>query len=1034
MGKHENRIRKSRFTAENTQGAAENFNNLLKKPIVLSHAIAETTEDDRRRAMLNWEEFIEHRKPDAVLRDNVWEWMAGDNLKEQGEAMALCKNYLTFLVRTSEQTRPVWGPEETREERTLTTVSAVNTCWKSLVAAAQMQLNKKAASTGRVFVLARRQGPAGAQDTGPATMVTEWIKTDLKDDFGLTPDSEYEKVGARCEDIERLLRTLWERADDIPMSPRNRVAVHIYIIILYVSGCRPGMLETIRWRHFKLFLTMDKSEADIRRLHADLTLYFNKLRRRVVVRSDDDHFSFPVTLMPTLLLDLTHLIAALALLEGAFEAGFSSVEDMLNRPTVDDKTSTPLRWKQEFLDRRICDMKCDAFRIYFKRLCIVSGLQNPPRPYFLRVGAGANFEASGMPMSTKLRLLSHTFKVDVQSYQAQRISQDLQGAAFGELAGDNEALFKYLSHGWDNFDPDAPCYMTEAQRLEMEARMDTAELRETLLALRSGGGQQKEIQKASQKLRSHRKRLEELAILHRRGIYFEEKQRSRQAGLQGPQLKTEPEYCPGKRVHDALDISSLMEAWAVGTNYDAWAEMRAIRAMNWLMHYLSGSLSAISLPSRSPSPEDQAAREGGPTALQLPAGKRSMCLICGKKYARRVEMTRHAMKHKAALFRPYPCPLCGETTNSPSEFSNHVERRHGREHAPNFPSGLSPTAPPEQPKAPPGGAQAANQIICTFCLCDLKPKSFLHHFHMHHRGAVTSHVGTVACAVCPGESELDLRSWVAHQTDRHGLFPTAQCPFCDHLFTARGIGLHIRKAHFDGGSGGGLSCPLCPRAGGTAPLITDHAAWLVHLQAAAHDIDQATAMSAGAPQLRAGAKRKAEDDGPHVPGYAAPQVQAPPPKVRRLDAEGAACGPTPPGTAPLSPVPALDLSLIDPAILGARLSSAIFEDDEQRSSYGLSPQSLGGSTVCTTPSLDCASPVGTPEPVCASPAEAPESVCASAVPPPCIDMDDSFSTPSSSPSEEEEIVLDTIYVASTPAPPVERPKRRSQRRTRGRLT
>lgn len=103
-------------------------------------------------------------------------------------------------------------------------------------------------------------------------------------------------------------------------------------------------------------------------------------------------FSFPVTLMPTLLLDLTHLIAALALLEGAFEAGFSSVEDMLNRPTVDDKTSTPLRWKQEFLDQRICDMKCDAFRIYFKRLCIVSGLQNPPRPYFLRVGAGANFE------------------------------------------------------------------------------------------------------------------------------------------------------------------------------------------------------------------------------------------------------------------------------------------------------------------------------------------------------------------------------------------------------------------------------------------------------------------------------------------------------------------------------------------------------------------------------------------------------------------------------------------------------------------
>lgn len=241
----------------------------------------------------------------------MWEWLAGDNLKEQEKAMALCKNYLTFLVSASKQRKVIWGPEEGREERTLTTISSVNTCWKNLVAAAQMQLNEKAASTGRIFVLARRQGPAGAQDTGPATMVTEvslvriharvrrdsrtaqltpaqWIKTDLRGMFGLTPDSEYEKTGARCEDIERLLRALWERADDIPMPFHNRVAVHMYVLILYVSGCRPGMLETIKWRDFKLYLIMDPSEPGRRRLFASLTLYFNKLRRRVVVRSEDD--------------------------------------------------------------------------------------------------------------------------------------------------------------------------------------------------------------------------------------------------------------------------------------------------------------------------------------------------------------------------------------------------------------------------------------------------------------------------------------------------------------------------------------------------------------------------------------------------------------------------------------------------------------------------------------------------------------------------------------------------------------------------
>lgn len=103
-------------------------------------------------------------------------------------------------------------------------------------------------------------------------------------------------------------------------------------------------------------------------------------------------FTYPITLMPTLLLDLTHLLAAKALQEDAFEAGYSSVEDMLNRPEVDDKSATHLRWKEELMGQRFCKMNCDIFRGHFKRLCIVSGLQDPPRPYFMRVGAGANFE------------------------------------------------------------------------------------------------------------------------------------------------------------------------------------------------------------------------------------------------------------------------------------------------------------------------------------------------------------------------------------------------------------------------------------------------------------------------------------------------------------------------------------------------------------------------------------------------------------------------------------------------------------------
>lgn len=61
-----------------------------------------------------------------------------------------------------------------------------------------------------------------------------------------------------------------------------------------------------------------------------------------------------------------------------------------------------------------------------------------------------------MPSSLKCRILSHTEKVHNQSYQSIRIRQDMQGAAFGDLAGDNEQLFRHLDHAWKGFDPAAP--------------------------------------------------------------------------------------------------------------------------------------------------------------------------------------------------------------------------------------------------------------------------------------------------------------------------------------------------------------------------------------------------------------------------------------------------------------------------------------------------------------------------------------------------------------------------------------------------
>lgn len=146
----------------------------------------------------------------------------------------------------------------------------------------------------------------------------------------------------------------------------------------------------------------------------------------------------------------------------------------------------------------------------------------------------------------------------------------MQGAAFGDLAGDNEQLFRHLDHAWKGFDPAAPIYMTKAQEREMESRRDTTALRQRISVLAKAKASSTEIASLSNRLTFHRKRLEELAIMARRENYFKNKARSRQLGLQdsrpasgerGPeelQDDQEEEHYTGTFSHTELDIDALI--------------------------------------------------------------------------------------------------------------------------------------------------------------------------------------------------------------------------------------------------------------------------------------------------------------------------------------------------------------------------------------------------------------------------------------------------------------------------------------------
>lgn len=117
-----------------------------------------------------------------------------------------------------------------------------------------------------------------------------------------------------------------------------------------------------------------------------------------------------------------------------------------------------------------------------------------------------------------------------------------------------------------------------------------------------------------------------------------------------------------------------------------------------------------------------------------------MCLVCGRTFQRRSDMIKHAHCHTAQLSRDLPCPQYGHITSSPSEFSNHVERAHGKQYAPNF-----TTVPKSNPDIP-----------CGICLRDVGVGRILGYFNSKHAGYPHISRKSLICAACPDKSELDI--------------------------------------------------------------------------------------------------------------------------------------------------------------------------------------------------------------------------------------------------------------------------------------
>lgn len=632
------------------------------------------------------------------------------------------------------------------------------------------------------------------------------------------------------------------------------------------------------------------------------------------------------------------------------------------------------------------------------------------------------------------QILSHTEKVHNQKYQSLRTRHDVQGAAFGNLAGDSQQLFQYLGHAWKDFDTDAPVYMTKAQEVEIENRQDTTKLKQEITDLKEAGVSKAGLRPVEERLAQHKRRLEDLAILARREAYFTEKAKYSQLGTPPPKGKPEEEVRWRAR-HAELDLDRLMRAWVSGTIFDADAEARAIAATAWIGHYLARTDSEIRRPPVTaaykqavmhvPSTEGAAASNtilgshGGHNLtaddlaateqLRIPAGKGAKCIICSKAFVRRVELTKHsAAVHSAALHQDMSCPVCFTVTSSPSQFSNHVEREHGKQYAPYFPTESAPTLMTTR-------VPLATHVFCAACShVSARAEDFLSkHFNQHHADDAGYLDRRLDCPQCIDVRGLDVDAWVDHLSAAHDVPRAERCPFCNRFFQLQGLAPHIRRSHFNT-AGSSFPCPICAHQNGKAVLLSDFASWRVHALAAGHLSERPPQTPLGTGSL--GKRSREAHDGPADPRQDPDVLHK---RLRRgssgassLSLQGRGCSPLDysasawengagPGcdtcntaltsasldsprwdmaqlpsidtpsrlSSPSSsggPLP-LDLNLVDPALwrcetrpcppalmphnpstdLATEPSALIIPDNMEEQQ---SPQSLAGSTVCATPS------------------------------------------------------------------------------------
>jgi hypothetical protein len=291
--------------------------------------------------------------------------------------------------------------------------------------------------------------------------------------------------------------------------------------------------------------------------------------------------------------------------------------------------------------------------------------------------------------------------------------------AFDGMTRKNDPIFTALSNSTLGRDPGAPVDVTKKDLAEFEKRRDVSSIRASIKVVKSRGIQgRKSLRPLNMKIRNLINTLSSLKLQENREEYFKRVDKLRSLGKPTGTVRQPASHpCPAEstkvqhryrqqhlRSLAAVRIGGFfrghtqkLEKLKTGLNgLHQLPEQDLAQYVQILVAYLTYKPSEEFLETKAQTEQDGAFENL--VKVEQQDDKRSRCLLGCGSYGNRSALTDHTIRvhvRKGTFESPFWCPECrrlgikDEDTwidGGPSAWSNHVERIHGKKHAPNLPT------------------------------------------------------------------------------------------------------------------------------------------------------------------------------------------------------------------------------------------------------------------------------------------------------------------------------------------------------------